>query len=87
MITAADKSEKPLLPGIQEEITDSTESISTLESDNLTLESFEDDLFVDIRASIQRSSKKAFNLTNSSSKTAATEVDSTAISCKQAVFA
>ncbi|KAI3447620.1 hypothetical protein Pfo_004285 [Paulownia fortunei] len=80
MITGPDKSKKHLLPGIQEDITGSTESISTLGSDNLTLETLEDDLFVDIRASIQRSSKKASNLTNSSSKTAPMEVDSAAIS-------
>ncbi|KAL7133409.1 hypothetical protein ABFS83_12G138600 [Erythranthe nasuta] len=80
MITGSEKSEKHLLPGIQEDITESTESISTLGSDNLTLETFDDDLFVDIRASIQRSSKKKTNFTNSSINTAATGLDSTAIS-------
>ncbi|KAL0344608.1 UNVERIFIED_CONTAM: hypothetical protein Sradi_4292100 [Sesamum radiatum] len=45
----------------------STESISTFQSDNLTLETLEDDLFVDIRASIQRSSKRTSNLMKSSS--------------------
>ncbi|KAK6126200.1 hypothetical protein DH2020_040081 [Rehmannia glutinosa] len=58
MITGADKREKHLLPGIQEDITGSTESISSLGSDTLTLETLGDDLFVDIRASIQRSTLK-----------------------------
>ncbi|KAL8036161.1 hypothetical protein ABFX02_12G141400 [Erythranthe guttata] len=80
MITGSEKSEKHLLPGIQEDITESTESISTLGSDNLTLETFDDDLFVDIRASIQRSSKKKSNFTNSSINTAAMGLDSTSIS-------
>lgn len=86
MMTGADKSEKPSLPGIEEEITGSTESLSTLENDNLTLEACEDDLFLDIRASIQRSSKHASNLTNSRSTKAATGIDNTAISCKKAFF-
>ncbi|KAF5196307.1 mediator of RNA polymerase II transcription subunit-like protein [Thalictrum thalictroides] len=45
------------LPGIEEDVRGSAESISTLESDNLTLENLEVGLFEDIRASIQRSSK------------------------------
>ncbi|KAK6126036.1 hypothetical protein DH2020_040150 [Rehmannia glutinosa] len=81
MITGADKREKHLLPGIQEDITGSTESISSLGSDTLTLETLGDDLFVDIRASIQRSSKKASDLKSSNSKLAAAmKVDSAAIS-------
>ncbi|KAL6496256.1 hypothetical protein OROGR_029514 [Orobanche gracilis] len=80
MITGTDKSDKHILPGIQEEITGSTESLSTLGSDDLTLETLEDDLFVDIRASIQRSSKKTLDLRSSNSKTAAVEIDSAAIS-------
>ncbi|GMH26407.1 hypothetical protein Nepgr_028250 [Nepenthes gracilis] len=46
-----------LLPGIEEDLSKSSNSISTFESDGLTLESLEADLFFDIRASIQRSSK------------------------------
>lgn len=56
MIEAVHKGGKQMLPGIQEEIHRSTESISTLGSDTLTLESIEADLFEDIRASIQKSS-------------------------------
>lgn len=52
-----DKSEKRMLPGIQEEICRSTDTISTLESDTLTLESIEANLFEDVRASIQKLSK------------------------------
>ncbi|XP_057801468.1 uncharacterized protein LOC131016762 [Salvia miltiorrhiza] len=80
MITKLDKKEKRILPGIQEELTGSTESISTLQSDSLTLESNDDDLFLDIRASIQRSSRKVSNLTNSNSKIAAMVLDDRAIS-------
>ncbi|XP_074268890.1 uncharacterized protein LOC141592195 isoform X1 [Silene latifolia] len=49
------------LPGIQEELSKSTDSITTFESDSLTLESLEADLFCDIRASIQRSSKSSIS--------------------------
>ncbi|POO01593.1 hypothetical protein TorRG33x02_023700 [Trema orientale] len=58
-MTGVDKGEKQLLPGIEEEVHRSTDSISTLESDTLTLESNETNLFEDIRASIQKSSKAA----------------------------
>ncbi|XP_042509709.1 putative GPI-anchored protein pfl2 isoform X2 [Macadamia integrifolia] len=56
----------PLLPGIQEDVQRSTESNSTFESDSFTLESIEIDLFEDIRASIQKSSKSS-NVKSSSS--------------------
>ncbi|KAK9756260.1 hypothetical protein RND81_01G084800 [Saponaria officinalis] len=52
------------LPGIQEELSKSSDSITTFESDNLTLESLEADLFCDIRASIQRSSKTSNSANN-----------------------
>ncbi|CAA0829758.1 Unknown protein [Striga hermonthica] len=80
IMTGADKGEKHVLPGIEEEITRSTESLSTLGSDTLTMETIEEDLFVDIRASIQRSSKKALNLRMSNSEASAVRIDSTAIS-------
>ncbi|XP_021775337.1 endochitinase A-like [Chenopodium quinoa] len=51
--------QSPFLPGIQEELSKSTDSISTFQSDNVTLESLEADLFCDIRASIQRCSKSS----------------------------
>ncbi|KAL3623300.1 hypothetical protein CASFOL_032116 [Castilleja foliolosa] len=80
MITGEDKCEKHSLPGIQEDITESTESLSSLGSDTLTMETHEDDLFVDIRASIQRSSKRASNMKISNSKTAPVDVDNAPIS-------
>ncbi|KAH9626040.1 hypothetical protein KSS87_020458 [Heliosperma pusillum] len=49
------------LPGIQEELSKSTDSFTTFESDSLTLESLEADLFCDIRASIQRTSKSSIS--------------------------
>ncbi|XP_042505510.1 uncharacterized protein LOC122082084 [Macadamia integrifolia] len=53
------KAEAPLLPAIQEDLRRSAESNSTFDSDSLTLESIEIDLFEDIRASIQKSGKSS----------------------------
>lgn len=64
---AVDKGQKQMLPGIEEEVHRSTDSISTLESDTLTLESVEANLFEDIRASIQKSSK-AINMSDECSR-------------------
>nr|XP_009609398.1 uncharacterized protein LOC104103200 isoform X2 [Nicotiana tomentosiformis] len=61
--------EKHNLPMIEEDVRQSADSISTLESDNLTLEHIEAELFGDIRASIQ-------NLTISSSGDVSTKTDS-----------
>ena len=49
--------QKHFLPGIEEDLSKSYDSVSTFESDNLTIESLEADLFCDIRASIQRISR------------------------------
>ncbi|XP_041026704.1 uncharacterized protein LOC121266920 [Juglans microcarpa x Juglans regia] len=57
IIEGVEKDEKQKLTRIQEEVQRSADSISTLESDGLTLESLESDLFEDVRASIQKSSK------------------------------
>ncbi|XP_048226252.1 uncharacterized protein LOC8283823 isoform X2 [Ricinus communis] len=58
IIGGAEKGErKHMLPGIEEDIHRSTDSISTLATDSSTLGTLEDDLFGDIRASIQKSSK------------------------------
>lgn len=73
MIKGADKHGKHLLPGIEEDMQKSIDSIATLESESLTLESLEADFFEDIRASIQKSSK-ASNW-SSSSKAAPGETD------------
>ncbi|XP_073145955.1 uncharacterized protein [Henckelia pumila] len=80
MLKGPEKREKQLLPSIEEDISGSNESISTFETDILTVDSLENDLFGDIRASIQRSNKKASNSTNSSTKINTMEADSTAIS-------
>uniref|UniRef100_A0A7N0RBK0 Uncharacterized protein n=1 Tax=Kalanchoe fedtschenkoi TaxID=63787 RepID=A0A7N0RBK0_KALFE len=55
MIGGSANGGRKVLPGIQED--DLRSSISTLDSDALTLESLEAELFQDIRASIQKSSK------------------------------
>lgn len=81
MIDGAQKAKQHLLPGIDEDISRSTESISTLLSENLTLESLESELFEDIRASIQKSSK-ASGISKSSLKAAAEETDKPIGSCK-----
>ncbi|CAN4121595.1 unnamed protein product [Withania somnifera] len=46
--------DKQTLPMIEEDVRQSVDSISTLESDNLTLDRIEAELFEDIRASIQK---------------------------------
>ncbi|KAK1361881.1 hypothetical protein POM88_046355 [Heracleum sosnowskyi] len=74
IIDGAEKGKLHLLPGIDEDISRSTESISTLLSENLTLKSLEADLFEDIRASIQKSSK-AYGTSNAKHKAAAKEID------------
>ncbi|XP_073016958.1 uncharacterized protein [Primulina eburnea] len=83
MLKGPEKSDKQLLPRIEEDISGSNESISTFETDILTVDSLENDLFGDIRASIQRSHRKSSNLTNSSIKIEAMETDATAISSLQ----
>ncbi|KAK2647715.1 hypothetical protein Ddye_015204 [Dipteronia dyeriana] len=65
-VGSSEKSEKHVLPGIEEDVHGSTDSLSTLESDTLTMKSLEADLFEDIRASIQKSSKMS-NVKNSKS--------------------
>ncbi|XP_068473269.1 uncharacterized protein [Phaseolus vulgaris] len=61
IIEGVEKEEKHELPDIQEDVYKSCESISTLASDSLTFESaeVEGDLFEDVRASIQKSSRKS----------------------------
>lgn len=74
IIEGVETVERHSLQGIQEDIHGSTESISTLESDSLTLQSIEADLFQDIRASIQKSSKAS--IVANSSKEGSTEKES-----------
>ena len=72
MIEGVDKDGKHSLPRIEEDdLHKSTDSISTMESDSLTLESLEADLFQDIRASIQKS-RMGSNVTYSKNSKAGT---------------
>ncbi|XP_011004167.1 PREDICTED: uncharacterized protein LOC105110722 isoform X3 [Populus euphratica] len=78
-------SEKHMLPGIEEDIHTSSDSISTLASDNLTLVNLEEaDLFGDIRASIQRSTKGP-GMENSSSKVGSPKTESKTIRSSEKV--
>lgn len=81
----AENGGKHVLPGIEEDIHGSTDSLSTLASDNLTSETLEAGLFEDIRASIQKSSK-ASNVENSSSKMGIGITQNQTIQCKYALF-
>lgn len=76
IIEGVDRRGKHSLPRIQEDdLHRSTDSISTMESDSLTLESLEADLFEDIRASIQKSRIRPNVKTSKNSKTAAGEME------------
>ncbi|XP_019191457.1 PREDICTED: uncharacterized protein LOC109185922 isoform X3 [Ipomoea nil] len=57
MVKGSEKIEKNVMPRIEEDVEKSTDTISTLASDNVALEHLEAELFEDIRASIQRSNK------------------------------
>ncbi|KAI3826205.1 hypothetical protein L1987_00250 [Smallanthus sonchifolius] len=74
MIEGGEKGVKHQLPGIEEEVYRSMDSISTLESDNLSLDCLEAELFEDIRASIQKSNKSS-HLNNSSIKVSSGKKD------------
>eukprot|EP00258_Populus_trichocarpa_P018333 XP_006381493.2 uncharacterized protein LOC18100231 isoform X1 [Populus trichocarpa] len=77
--------EKHMLPGIEEDIHTSSDSISTLASDNLTLVNLEEaDLFGDIRASIQRSTKGP-GMENSNSKVGSPKTESKTIRSSEKV--
>jgi len=73
------------LPGIEEDLSKSYDSVSTFESDNLTIESLEADLFCDIRASIQRISRPSAQGNCSSSKMQR-ETESTNGCCKYMII-
>ncbi|KAK9026744.1 hypothetical protein V6N11_039578 [Hibiscus sabdariffa] len=57
MLGGNEKGQIQTLPGIQEDVNKSYDSLTTLDSETLTLESLEADLFEDVRASIQKSNK------------------------------
>uniref|UniRef100_F6HQZ1 Uncharacterized protein n=1 Tax=Vitis vinifera TaxID=29760 RepID=F6HQZ1_VITVI len=83
MIEGVDRDGKHSLPRIQEDdLRRSADSISTMESDSLTLESLEADLFEDVRASIQKSRIRS-NVTHSKNSKAGTgEMEGRTIHCK-----
>ncbi|KAJ6362255.1 hypothetical protein OIU78_002627 [Salix suchowensis] len=77
--------EKHMLPGIEEDIYTSSDSISTLASDNLILMNLEEaDLFGDIRASIQLSTKGP-DIENSSSKVGSPKTESKTVRSSEKV--
>lgn len=57
MTAPVGRNEKRALPVISEDVQKSSDSISTLESEIMPLESIEGNLFEDVRASIQKSSR------------------------------
>lgn len=73
MIEGVGKGGKQFLPGIEEDVCRSTDTLSTLESENLTMESLEADFFEDIRASIQKSCKASSMASSSKSASAETQ--------------
>lgn len=81
MIGGTEKSEKRVLPGIQEDIQRSTDSLSTLGGETLTIQSSEADLFKDIRASIQKSSQVS-NVANSNNEKRLGVTESQTMQCK-----
>ncbi|XVF55421.1 hypothetical protein PTKIN_Ptkin06aG0034700 [Pterospermum kingtungense] len=79
MLGGKEKGEIHTLPGIKEDVNKSSDSLTTIDSETLTLETLEADLFEDIRASIQKSnivSKTA----NSSGKKELKTIDSRTMS-------
>ena len=88
MMEGGVKDARHQLPGIAEEVYRSMDSISTLESDNLSLECLEAELFEDIRASIQKSNRSSSNLNNSSVKVSSGKKDFQAkvVSCEYTFY-
>ncbi|XWS55776.1 hypothetical protein CRYUN_Cryun09bG0029700 [Craigia yunnanensis] len=84
MLGGNEKGEIHALPGIEEDVNKSCESLTTLDSETLTLESLEADLFEDIRASIQKSNKVS-DTANSSGKRELKTMDSRTVSSSKKV--
>ncbi|KAL4313154.1 hypothetical protein GQ457_01G016800 [Hibiscus cannabinus] len=68
MLGGNEKDQIQTLPGIQEDVNKSYDSLTTLDSETLTLESLEADLFEDVRASIQKSNKVPVTANSSGKK-------------------
>ncbi|KAK6942858.1 hypothetical protein RJ641_028235 [Dillenia turbinata] len=76
IIEGVERDGKQELPDIQEDICGSTESLSTLGSENLTLDAFETELFDDVRASIQKSTKNSYNASSTTSNAGSRDTES-----------
>lgn len=85
MLGGNEKGQIQALPGIQEDVNKSYDSLTTLDSETLTLESLEPDLFEDVRASIQKSNKVSVTA-NSSGKKELRTTDTKTVSCKYSLF-
>ncbi|PPR91518.1 hypothetical protein GOBAR_AA29154 [Gossypium barbadense] len=84
MLGGNEKGQIQALPGIQEDVNKSYDSLTTLDSETLTLESLEADLFEDVRASIQKSNKVSVTA-NSSGKKEFKTTDTKTVSCSKKV--
>ncbi|GMI64658.1 hypothetical protein HRI_000135100 [Hibiscus trionum] len=83
MMGGNDKGHIQTLPGIQEDVNKSYGSLTTLDSETLTLESLEADLFEDVRASIQKSNKVSVTAKSSGKKELKTTDGKTVSSSKK----
>ncbi|GMI80998.1 hypothetical protein HRI_001769100 [Hibiscus trionum] len=84
MLGGNEKGQIQTLPGIQEDVNKSYDSLTTLDSETLTLESLEADLFEDVRASIQKSNKVSVTV-NSSGKKELKTTDAKTVSSSEKV--
>ncbi|KAG4163951.1 hypothetical protein ERO13_D01G205900v2 [Gossypium hirsutum] len=83
MLGGNEKGQLQALPGIQEDVNKSYDSLTTLDSETLTLESLEADLFEDVRASIQKSNKVSVTANSSGKKELKTTDTKTVSSSKK----
>ncbi|XVE61752.1 hypothetical protein DITRI_Ditri06bG0065100 [Diplodiscus trichospermus] len=86
MLGGNEKGEIHTLPGIGEDVNKSCDSLTTLHSETLTLESLGADLFEDIRASIQKSNKVSNTENSSGTKELKTSDSRTVSSSKKLKF-
>ncbi|TYH54569.1 hypothetical protein ES332_D09G177900v1, partial [Gossypium tomentosum] len=80
MLGVSEKGEISIFPGIQEDVNRSFDSLTMLDTEILTLENSDADLFEDIRASIQKFNKIS-NTANSIAKKELETTDSESVSC------
>ncbi|XP_039022365.1 serine-rich adhesin for platelets-like isoform X2 [Hibiscus syriacus] len=87
MLGGNEKDQIQALPAIQEDVNKSFDSLTTLDSETLTLESLEADLFEDVRASIQKSNKVSVTAKSSGKKELKTTDGKTVSSSKKVELA